>query len=66
MFKKVLIVLVVAVLIGLGLNIGLMYAQRDQGKESAVDCKEILNKLDQILQNQEQMKEELAIIKSWV
>ena len=66
MFKKVLVVLIVAVLIGLVLNIKWMYAQKNEETKSTVDYEQILDKLDQILENQTQMKEDIYIIRQRV
>jgi len=70
MFKKALIVLIAVVLMGLILNIGLMHAQKS-GEEKTVSSEkgsqetleEILNKLDQILENQAEIISELYQIK---
>jgi predicted nucleotide-binding protein (sugar kinase/HSP70/actin superfamily) len=85
MFKKTFIILIIAVLIGLSLVLGSIFAQRYYEEEPTVACeeltlieeeldkvlallekkssKEILEKLDQILENQAQIKNELRIIK---
>ena len=85
MFRKTLIVLIVAVLIGLGLNINLLRAQRYYEQKQTFTCeeliqiedkldevlaklekegnKEVLNKLDQILESQAQIRDELRVIK---
>ena len=85
MFKKLTVILIIAVIIGLGLSLRLIFAQKYYEQEPTVACKDltlieekldrilamlekegnkkVLEKLDQILQNQAQIKDELKIIK---
>ena len=85
MFKRVILVLLFAVLVGLCLNIRLIRAQKYEEQKPTFTCeeliqieegldgvlaklekegnKEVLNKLDKILENQAQIKDELKIIK---
>ena len=85
MFKRMVIILSIAILIGLGLSLRLIFAQRYYEQEPMLDYEElevieekldtvlvlleekgdeeIIKRLDQILENQAQIKDELKIIK---
>ena len=59
MSKKALIVFIITVLIVLSLSMKLMYAQ----SEKMLNSEGIMKRLEQILENQVQMKEDLELIK---
>ena len=85
MFKKMVIILGIAVLVGLGLSLKSIFAQRYYDGEPILYCEElevfeekldmvlalleqkgneeITGRLDRILENQAQIKDELKIIK---
>jgi len=59
MSKKTLIAFIIAVIIILSLSTKLMYAQSEQ----MLSCEGIMQKLELILENQAQIKEDLDLIK---
>ncbi|MGD9015426.1 MAG: hypothetical protein PVI33_05335 [Candidatus Omnitrophota bacterium] len=59
MSKKTLIAFIIAVIIILSLSTKLMYAQGEQ----MLSCEGIMQKLELILENQAQIKEDLDLIK---